>query len=447
MKRPQSRYVRTDDGVSIGYQVFGDGPYDLMLVDGWLSNVDANWDVPSYADYLAKLGERARVIAFDRRGFGISDRPASVESMSLEKGMDDMRAVLDAVESERPLVVGFEDGCALTVLFAGAYPERALGLVLGAPLVSYWRTDDFPWGFSAEEDRTWTELVTRSWGTTEFWRTNVDMLDEALADEDLEVFARWSRLCASPRAALAIDEVGRQLDVRPLLPQIAVPTLVVMKEGDRGRAHGAAPWVAEQMPNARFEELPGRGHVLGALDTAYFEALDRFVEEIREEEAVFDRVLATVLFTDIVDSTQHAVELGDRGWKDLLQRHHRTVRSVLARYRGVEIDTAGDGFFATFDGPARAVRAAQQIGTALRPLGLEVRAGVHTGEVQMIDGKAAGLGVVIGARIGAMAGPSEVLASQTVKDLVAGSGLVFEDRGVRQLKGVPDEWRVYAAVG
>jgi class 3 adenylate cyclase len=254
-------------------------------------------------------------------------------------------------------------------------------------------------------------------------------------------------LAASPQAALAIEQVQREVDVRSLLPQILSPTLVVMKQGDRDRGHGAAPWVAEQIPGARFIEIPGPSHFLLAEDSLLFEEIDELVSGVSEQEAVFDRVLATVLFTDIVDSTQRAVELGDRSWRDLLERHHATVRSILAHYRGTEIDTAGDGFFATFDGPARAVRAAQHMIAALRPLGLEVRAGVHTGEVQTIDRKVSGLGVVIGARIGALAGASEVFVSQTVKDLVAGSGLTFEDRGAQQLKGVPDEWRVFAATG
>jgi class 3 adenylate cyclase len=246
---------------------------------------------------------------------------------------------------------------------------------------------------------------------------------------------------------LAIEQVERQIDVRSVLGQILTPTLVVAKEVDRDMKPGsAAPWVAEQIPSARFVEIPGPEHVFLADDARFFEELDRFVAGIREEQAVLDRVLATVLFTDIVDSTQRAVELGDRAWRELVQRHHAAVRSILARYRGTEVDTAGDGFFATFDGPARAVRAAQQILGAMRTLGLEVRAGVHTGEVETIDGKAAGVGVVIGARIGALARPSEILVSRTVRDLVAGSGLTFEDAGEHELKGVPDRWHLYRVI-
>jgi class 3 adenylate cyclase len=352
---------------------------------------------------------------------------------------------MDAVGSERALVWGFEDGCAVSLLFAASRPERTLGLVLVAPSVSYWKTEEYPWGFSEDEARHWDERIENAWGTVEFWRENAADLQADTTEEILEHLARWSRLCVSPQAALAIEQVQRQLDVRSLLPEIRVPTLVMQKEGDRVEDRTAGSWVAEQIPGARFVELPGKTHFILPDDGRHFEELDRFVAAIREEQAELDRVLATVLFTDIVESTQHAVELGDRAWRELLERHHATVRSILARYRGHEVDTAGDGFFATFDGPARAVRCAQQIAGAVRPLGLEIRAGVHTGEVQMIDGKAGGLGVVIGARVGALAAPSEVLVSQTVKDLVAGSGLVFEDRGLQQLKGVPDEWRVYAA--
>jgi pimeloyl-ACP methyl ester carboxylesterase len=441
---PETRYVKTPDGVHIGYQVFGDGPYDLVLNEGWMSNVDASWDIPEAAELLREFARRARVIVFDRRGFGVSDRPTSPEEMALEKGMDDLRAVMDAAGSERAVLYGFESGATVSLLFAGSFPERTAGLVLFAPLVYYWKTPDFPWGFTESDAREWDERIERSWGTVDLWRWNTAGMGVDVNDEKLRSYARWSRLCASPQAALAIEQVERQVDVRALLPQIRVPTLVMLAARDRDRHWGAARWVADQIPGARYVEIAHAAHFPRAEDEQTFEEIDRFVSEIREEEHVFDRVLATVLFTDIVDSTQTAVEMGDRAWRDLLERHHATVRSMLGRYRGVEVDTAGDGFFATFDGPARGVRCAQQIIEAVRPLGLEVRAGVHTGEVQTIDRKVGGLGVVIGARVGSLAGASEVLVSQTVKDLVAGSGLAFEDRGTHTLKGVPDEWRLYA---
>lgn len=443
-RRPDTRYIKTEDDVHIGYQVVGDGPYDLVVSDGWLSNVDANWDLPPLADFLAKLAERARVIVFDRRGFGVSDRPSSLESMSIEKGMDDMRAVMDAAGSERAAVFGFEDGCAVSLLFAGSYPARTLGLILGAPVVSYWRTEDFPWGWTRADAEEWDRRIAEQWGTVDFWRWNTSYIDQA-DEEQLAAWARYSRLCASPQAALAIEQVERQIDVRSVLGQILTPTLVVAKEVDRDMKPGsAAPWVAEQIPSARFVEIPGPEHVFLADDARFFEELDRFVAGIREEQAVLDRVLATVLFTDIVDSTQRAVELGDRAWRELVQRHHAAVRSILARYRGTEVDTAGDGFFATFDGPARGIRCGKAIVESVRSVGLDVRAGLHTGEVELTGDAVRGIAVHTGARVASQAGAGEVLVSQTVRDLVAGSGIELEDRGAKELKGIPGEWRLYA---
>jgi class 3 adenylate cyclase len=273
------------------------------------------------------------------------------------------------------------------------------------------------------------------------------MGSERWSEDRLRAVARWSRLCASPQAALIIEEVERQVDVRPVLREVHVPTLVMMPAGDRELPlWGATPWVAEQIPGARFIELPIERHFVLGEDEAFYREVDGFLQAIHAQEAEFDRVLATVPFTDIVGSTERAAALGDAAWRELLERHHGVVRAMLARFRGSEVDTAGDGFFATFDGPARAVRAAMAIIEAVRPLGLEIRAGVHTGEVQTIGGKVGGLGVVIGARVGALAGPGEVLASSTVKDLTAGSGLVFEDAGEHELKGVPDRWHLYAVV-
>jgi class 3 adenylate cyclase len=311
-------------------------------------------------------------------------------------------------------------------------------------MVAYWRSPEFPWGSTQTEADRWEQMIRTSWGTDGFWRENFEDMGGGTPSDGFDAWARWSRLCASPHAALAVDEVERQVDVRALLPQIHVPSLVMRKAGDAEGFWSQAEWVAEQIPGARFVEIPGEGHFPVAEDTVHYDELARFVAGIRDEEESFDRVLATVVFTDIVDSTRRAAEFGDRGWRDLVERHHGVVRSLLARYRGVEVDTAGDGFFATFDGPARGVRCGQKIVEAVRPLGVEVRVGVHTGEVRTIDGKVGGLGVVIGARVGSAAGASEVLVSQTVKDLVAGSGLVFEDRGVHTLKGVPDEWRLFS---
>jgi len=445
---PTSHYVKASDGVWIGYQVFGDGPYDLILNDGWLGNVDANWEDPDYAAYLRALGSRARVITFDRRGYGISDRPNAPGQLAIEKGLDDTRAVMDAAGSERAVFLGVEAGAAVSLLFVATYPERASALALISPLVRYSPTAGFPWGFPDEEADEWLHRIETQWGTPEFWRWNFGTMK--MPDPGpvvLERWARWSRLCASPSAALAIERAEREVDVRRILPTIQVPTVVMLKEGDREGHWSAARWVAEQIPGARFVELPGQEHFVLATDIAAFGEIDRLAAEVRVEEAGFDRFLASVLFTDIVGSTAMAASLGDHRWGEVVQKHHATVRAMLGRYGGSEIDTAGDGFFASFDGPARAVRCALKIKDAVRPLGVEIRAGVHTGEVQMVDGKLAGLTVTIGSRVGARASPSEVLVSQTVKDLVAGSGLIFEDSGEHELKGVPDRWHLYRVVG
>ena len=447
MRIPDPRYAKTADGVHIGYQVFGDGA-DLVLSDGWMSSLDANWDLPdaAYPDYLRALARRFRVIVFDRRGFGISDRPASVSAMALEKSMEDLRVVMDAVGCERALLAGFEAGATVSVLFAATFPERTRGLILMAPLVYYWRSPDFPWGWTDAEANEFSAMIANHWGTERFWEFNFATMGEVADPETLRAFAKWSRACASPSAALAIEQVERQVDVRALLPLIQAPTLVLLKAGDvERRIWGAARWVSEQIPGARYVEIAGDEHFFSGRDAELFDELDRFAAGIGRDEARFDRVLSTVLFTDICGSTAQAAVLGDREWRVVVERHHAVVRAMLGRHHGVEVDTAGDGFFATFDGPARAIYCARDIVEAVRPLGIEIRAGVHTGECETIDGKVGGMAVVIGARVGALARPSEVLVSQTVKHLVAGSGLAFDDRGEHDLRGVPDRWRLYAA--
>ena len=443
MDLPETRYAVTPDGLHIGYQVFGSGPYDLVFIDV-LSNVDAGWDIPSWAAALRAFGQHARVIQFDRRGLGVSDRPASPHDQALELAVDDLRAVLDAVGSTRPIIYGFFWGCAVALLSAASTPDLVAGLVLHAPDVYYWQAPDFPWGVDPDSDR----VAWEGWGTEPYWRDQMGSMGGPTDDAAVRAWARWSRQVASPLAYQTIVRVEQQTDVRPLLPGIQVPTLVVQKAGDRDRPWGGAtPWVAEQIPGARFVVIPGPESYPVARDVALFEAIDRFAGDIRDREAEFDRVLATLLFTDVVDSTRRSAELGDRAWRDVTERHHAIVRAMLARYRGVEVDTAGDGFFATFDGPARAVRCAEAIREAVQSLGLEVRAGCHTGEVGTMDHKVGGLAVNIGARIAALAGPSEILVSSTVKDLVAGSGLVFEDAGEHELKGVPDRWHLYRVAG
>ena len=362
--------------------------------------------------------------------------------MAIEKGLEDVRAVLDAVGSERTALFGADSGGAVALLFAASYPERVSAIGLLSPLVVWGTAAGIPGGSEDDLHNEWTRRARTSWGTPEFWKFNAESMGEgAVSDEEAEIWARFMRLCASPQTALAIDAVERQIDVRSLLPHIQVPTLVMLTTGDLAWDKGRARWVAEQIPGGRYTELLSPIHF--PRDPALYAPFQEFLASVHEQESIFDRVLATVLFTDIVDSTRKAAGLGDRSWRELVERHHLTVRGLIARFRGTEVDTAGDGFFATFDGPARAVFCARAITDAVRPLGLEVRTGVHTGEVETIDGKVGGLGVVIGSRVAGLAGPSEVLVTQTVKDLTAGSGIVFADAGEHELKGIPESWHLF----
>jgi pimeloyl-ACP methyl ester carboxylesterase/class 3 adenylate cyclase len=443
---PETRYARTVDGLSIAYQVLGQGPVDLVYTPGWISNVDAAWEVPPLRSFFRQLASISRLILFDRRGSGLSDRPTQVESLALEHGVDDLRAVMDAAESERAVLFGVEDGGMLAGMFAATHPDRTVALVLFAPWAKVLRTPDYPSGWTEAEQEEWERHVATEWGTTAFTRWQFSLIAPGLdGDETLiQAFTRFWRACASPAAVEAIDVMQLEVDARPVLRSIHVPTLVLNRIEDRMDSLDQARFIAGAIPGARLVELPGVEHFpfLGDTDRVVGE-LHQFITSIRTEEAALERVLATVLFTDIVGSTSRAASLGDRAWGEVLERHHDLVRAMLARYRGVEIDTAGDGFFATFDGPARAAKCATAIIEGVKPLGIEVRAGVHTGEVETIAGKTGGMAVVIGSRVGAEAQGSEVLASQTVKDLTAGSGLVFEDAGEHELKGVPDRWRLY----
>jgi class 3 adenylate cyclase len=449
---PQTRYAITDDGVHIAYQVVGEGPIDLVFVHAFVSHVELFWELPSFERFVRELSSWARVILFDKRGVGLSDRLSVVPT--LEARIDDLRAVLDAVGSERTLVLGNSDGGALSALFAATYPERTLGLVLWSGGVRMAKAPDYPWGMG--EERFEERLATRMelWGDRSRGEETVRMtflgIGERLAQDPgfVEWLPRLQRYAAAPGDLVRFSRVWFSTDARSALPAIQVPTAVFMREGWAKILVEESRWTADQIPGAQLVRLSGDEDDAYLGDVVEVAAtVRRFAEAIEEEHAAFDRVLATVLFTDIVGSSERAAELGDRAWKALVEQHHAKVRALLGRYRGQEVDTAGDGFFATFDGPGRAVRCAAAIVGAVGPLGIEVRAGLHTGEVETINDKAGGLAVVIGARIGGLAGPSEVLASQTVRDLTAGSGLAFEDAGERELKGVPDRWHVYRVTG
>jgi pimeloyl-ACP methyl ester carboxylesterase len=445
---PETRYARSGE-LSIAYQVVGDGPIDLVYVPGFISHVEWAWEEPALARFLRRLASFSRLILFDKRGTGLSDRTAGVPT--LEERMDDIRAAMDDTGSERAVVFGASEGTMLSAAFAATYPERTAALILYGGMASYVRRPDYPWRPPAEQvRRTWVDeparTIHRTWGTTEGIDEMLRWAAPSAADD--EGLKRWlatfMRLGASPGAEIARRRMNLELDVRHVLPAIRVPTLVLHRTDDPDEHIEEGRYLAAHIPGARFVALPGGDHFAFVGDQdALLDEVEEFVTGARPDHEP-DRVLATVLFTDIVGSTAHAVRLGDRRWRDLQERHHALVRRELARHRGREVDTAGDGFLATFDGPARAIRCALAIGREVRQLGLEVRAGLHTGECEFRGDRVSGIAVHTGARVAAMAGPSEVLVSSTVKDLVAGSGLQFEDRGAYALKGVPGEWRLFA---
>ncbi|MEX0816557.1 MAG: adenylate/guanylate cyclase domain-containing protein [Gaiellales bacterium] len=443
MEPPETRYARSGK-VSIAYQVLGDGPPDLVFVPGLISNVEYAWQQPAIAAWLRSLASFSRLIWFDKRGTGVSDRVTDVPT--LETRMDDVRAVMDEVGSQQAVLMGVSEGGPMSILFAATYPERASALILWGSDVKGVRTDDYQWAPSFEEAIGAVEEAAERWGTPDYCDKVLRAAAPSVAGDD--GFRRWwasyMRLGASPASAAALRRMNMEIDVRRVLPAIRVPTLILHRTDDRFVDVQNSRYIAERIPDARSVELPGADHFawIGDVDRVLAE-IKTFLAEVREGVEL-DRRLATVLFTDIVGSTQKAAELGDRRWRELVAAHHARVRSELARFRGQELDTAGDGFFASFDGPARAIRCACAITESVRELGIEVRAGLHTGECEVVDGKVGGIAVHIGARVAAEAKPGEVLVSSTVKDLVAGSGIAFRERGVAELKGVPGEWKLFA---
>ena len=442
MIQAETKYARSS-GVHIAYQVVGQGPLDLVYVPGWVSHVELAWEEPALARFLGRLASFSRLIAFDKRGTGLSDRVPDDQLPTLEERMDDLRAVMDAVGSERASLFGYSEGGNLCALFAATYPERTRALVMLGTFAKRIWSPDYPWAPTPEEREREYENVEREWGKL------MDLAHYVPSKIGDEAFARrlatYFRRAASPGAAVALLRMNTQIDIRNVLPTIRVPTLVIHRTGDRDAKVEGARWLAGQIPGARFVEVAGDDHMpwVGDQD-AILDEIQEFVTGVRPA-AESDRVLATVLFTDIVGSTEQATSLGDRAWQELLGRYHARVRKEVARFRGREVDTAGDGFFATFDGPARAVRCACNIRDDVRDLGIEVRAGAHTGEIELTGERVTGIAVHIGARVAAAARASEVLVSGTVKDLVAGSGIRFTDAGAHILKGIPGEWRLYAA--
>ena len=441
MEVPETRYAKSGD-VNIAYQVVGDAPLDLIYVPGWISNVELMWEEPSHAHVLERLARFSRLILFDKRGTGLSD-PVTLDRLpGLEQRMDDVRAVLDAVGSARAAVFGFSEGGLLSVLFAATYPARITGLVLYGVFAKRIWSADYPWAPTPEARQREIEELERNWAD----RMDLDQLAPSEDDAFKRRLATYFRRSASPGAAVALLRMNTQIDVRDVLPSIQAPTLVTHRTDDRDVKVEEGRWIAAQIPGAKYIELPGDAHTLWAGDTdAVVDEIEEFLTGVRPVSRS-DRVLATVLVTDIAGSTERLAEIGDRRWRHLLETHHATVRRELGRYGGREIDTAGDGFLAGFDGPARAIRCACAIRDDLNPIGLQIRAGLHTGECELIAGKLGGIAVHTGARVAAEAGPGEVVVSSTVRDLVAGSGIEFAWRGERELKGVPGVWRLYSVV-
>jgi len=438
---PETQYARSGD-VNIAYQVVGEGAMDLVLLLGWISNVELAWEEPNLRRFLERLASFSRLILFDKRGTGLSDRVPENQLPTLEQRMDDVRAVMDAAGSDRAALFGISEGGPMCILFAATYPERTVALVTCGTYAKRIWSHDYPWAPTPDERQQFFDAIEHNWGR----ELGLDSLAPSVQDDPairrwLETYVRRS---ASPGAALALAKMNTQIDVRQILPSVKVPALIMHRTGDKDSKVEEGRYIAERIPGARFVELPGEDHFpwIGNQDSVLDE-VEEFLTGVRRAPET-DRVLATILFTDIVGSTEVAHRLGDRAWTDLLARHHDLVRRQLDRFRGREIDTTGDGFLAGFDGPARAIRCAVAIREAIGSLGIDIRAGLHTGEVEIMGDKLAGVAVHTGARVASQAGAGEVLVSSTVKDLVAGSGIEFEDRGTRQLKGVPGEWRLFA---
>lgn len=439
---PETRYARSGD-VNIAYQVTGAGPIDLVYVMGWVSNVDAFWQEPSVASFFYRLASFSRLILFDKRGTGLSDRVPIDRLPTLEQRMDDVRAVMDAAGSERAALFGVSEGGPMCSVFAASFPHRTSALVMYGSYAKRVWAPDYPWAPTPEARERWYSLLEREWASG----ADVEVLAPDADERFREWWARYLRMSASPGAAVALGRMNTAIDTRQLLGAIRVPTLILHRTGDRDIDVGGSRWMAGQIAGAKYVELPGDDHLPWVGDQeAILDEVEEFLTGVRRGPDP-DRVLATILVTDIVDSTRRAAELGDRGWRDLLEHHHRVVRGELERYRGKEIDNAGDGFFASFDGPARAIRCALAIRDGLRRIGLEVRAGIHTGECEVLLDKLAGVAVHSAARIAASSGPGDIRVSGTVRDLVAGSGIVFQDLGPTELKGLTGVWRLFQVKG
>jgi len=439
---PETRYAKSGD-IHIAYQVTGKGPLDLVYVPGFVSHLELQWQIPLWAHMLRRLASFSRLIMFDKPGTGLSDRLAAIPT--LEQRMDDVRVVMDAVGSERAAFLGVSDGGPMSMLFAATYPQRTSALILYGTWARRTWAPDYPWGQRNADFEAFLARTERDWGKD----ANLEARAPSLAsDEDARrAVLTYHRLAASPGAALAVLRMGAEIDVRHVVPAIRVPTLILHRTGDRISRIEEGRYLTEHIPGAKLVGLAGEDHLpyVGNGD-AIIDEIEEFLTGVRPEHSE-DRVLATILFTDVVGSTERAAAIGDRRWRELLEQYYAVTRREVARFRGREIDTAGDGLFAAFDGPARAIRCACRVRDEVRPLGIEVRSGLHAGECEVLGEKISGIAVHIGARVAANAGAGEVLVSNTVKDLVAGAGIRFETRGTHVLKGVPGEWPLFVVAG
>ncbi len=441
---PETQFARID-GLNIAYQVVGQGPFDLVHIPGFVSNVELAWEEPLFARFLERLASFSRLILFDKRGTGMSDRLPTDRLPTLEERMDDLIAVLDTVGSERAALFSHSEGGNLAVLFAATYPERTRALITAGIFAKRVWSADYPWAPTPEERSRAIEQIEADWGGSSWL---VDLVPSCAQDEVFKArLASYFRRSASPGAAAALFRMNTTIDIRALLPSISVPTLVMHRIGDRDAKVEEGRWIAAQIPGARFVELPGDDHIpwVGDAD-GVLDLVEEFLTGVRGPKDL-DRVLASVVFTDIVASTDTASALGDATWKELLDRHDRLTRSYVERFHGRVVKTTGDGALATFDGPGRAVRCACALRDALEAIGVELRVGIHTGEIEQRGDDVGGIAVHIAARVQALARPGEVLVSRTVTDLVSGSGLDFAQRGEHQLKGVPGSWELFAVKG
>jgi pimeloyl-ACP methyl ester carboxylesterase len=438
--QPETRYA-SSGGVNIAYQVLGTGPHDLVFVLGWVSNIEGAWEQAALARFLTHLSSFSRLILFDKRGTGLSDRVT--EMPSLEVRMDDVRAVMDAADSDRAALFGLSEGGPMCALFSATYPDRTSALIMAGSYARRTRAPDYPWGPTKEEYDAWIDQMRRDWGKP----FGLDARAPSMAHDQRfrDWWSHYLRISASPSAVVTLTRMNGEIDVRHVLPTIRVPTLILHCAGDRAIDIGGSRYMAQQIPQAKLIELPGSDHFpwLTNADVVLGE-IEEFLTGTRHAPEP-DRVLATVLFTDIVDSTKRAAEMGDPSWHRLLDEHDRTAHWIVEKYRGSLVRTTGDGILATFDGPGRAIRCALDFETAATQIGLSLRAGLHTGEVERRDRDIGGVAVHAAARVMALSGPGEVLVSRVVTDLVAGAGLKFSERGSYELKGLPGRWDLFAA--